>query len=246
VVVLGPTICVAEVARLWRSGGRPNSGEFGYFDERSNPEFADRVDDSELPPLLVPGAHNRANARLAATAALAAGCEWSAIQGGLKDFAGLAHRLEYLGQFGGLRCYNDSMATTPESVQAALASLAGPIWLLAGGRNKGADLSPICVAAANLAAGVCFYGDSRRELSDGYSQLRLGAEKPPMGSVVTLAQAVAWCVKRAGAGDALLLSPGCSSLDQFADYRERAAVFEQLVRGLRVSVSTANRAATAV
>jgi UDP-N-acetylmuramoylalanine--D-glutamate ligase len=111
----------------------------------------------QLPPLAVPGEHNRRNAALAAAAARCAGCWDAAIARGLKSFAGLPHRLEALGMVEGREFYNDSMATTPESAAAAVATFSGRVWLLAGGHDKGGDMARLGAAIARHARGAHFW-----------------------------------------------------------------------------------------
>ena len=113
---------------------------------------------SEIPPLAVPGAHNRANAALAAATTTAAGCPAQAIETGLRHYKGLPHRLELVGNVDGREFYNDSMATTPESAIAALLTFSGRCWLLVGGYDKGIDMSSLLAALPRHACGVAFYG----------------------------------------------------------------------------------------
>ncbi len=188
------------------------------------------VDPGELPPLRVPGEHSRINAACAATAARAMGCSRGSIHAALAEFAGLPHRLELIAEVAARRFYNDSMATTPESVVAALAALDRPVWLLAGGKDKGADLQSLAAAVAEEARGACFYGASREKLLTLAAEAcgRRGAEVP-LHRVETLHEALHWCWQRSRSGEAVVLSPGCSSHDQFRDYRHRAEVFARLV-----------------
>ncbi len=184
------------------------------------------VDESTLPELQVPGQHNRRNAVLASSAARAMGCLATAIDAGLSRFAGLPHRLEDLGQQFDRRFYNDSMATTTDSVLAALATVTGPLWLLAGGRDDGVSLERLAAAIALRCQGVGCFGASGPRLAN---MLAEQPSRPAFHLSETLDQAFHWCWQQSRPGDTILLSPGCSSLDQFADYVERATVFRHLV-----------------
>ncbi|MHB1034296.1 MAG: UDP-N-acetylmuramoyl-L-alanine--D-glutamate ligase [Pirellulales bacterium] len=184
----------------------------------------------ELAPLAAPGAHNRANAALAAAAALAIGCSRAAVERGLASFAGLPHRMEYVGQFGGRRFYNDSKATTPEATLAALAALDRPPWLLAGGYDKKIDLDPLAAAIVRQTRGAAFYGQVREQLSAGVMRHR---PEFPHIETETLAEALAWCVASSHEGDCILLSPASASLDQFGDFAQRGAKFVQMVRAMK-------------
>jgi UDP-N-acetylmuramoylalanine--D-glutamate ligase len=198
------------------------------------------VNDDDIPSLTVPGEHNRLNARCAAAVARSVGCELSAIHTALKNFRGLPHRLELVGEVAGRLFYNDSMATTPESVVVALQSLAQPVWLLAGGKDKGGDLAELAAAIAQHARGVCFYGAARERLYAAITPYFTASNakggvciSPAAVSVVeTLDEAVAWCYAHSKDGDALLLSPACSSYDQFQDYEHRALHFIALMKKL--------------
>jgi UDP-N-acetylmuramoylalanine--D-glutamate ligase len=186
--------------------------------------------DDELPLLLIPGRHNRQNAAFAAAAARAAGCSDVDIARGLAEFRGLPHRLEFVAEVQGRRFYNDSKATTPEAAQAALATLAGNIWLLAGGVDKGSDYSGFARAVTSRARGAAFFGAARKALH------ALVASESPACEVYcaeTMHEAFDWCWRQSQPGDAILLSPACASLDQFSDYQQRGEIFKQWVCELK-------------
>jgi UDP-N-acetylmuramoylalanine--D-glutamate ligase len=187
-----------------------------------------------LPRLTIPGRHNRVNASLAARAARAAGCSQSDIDAGLTNFRGLPQRLEpitFNGQTGlkGRRFYNDSSATTPESTVAALETLEGRVWLLAGGSDKGIEFGPLTEAIVRCAAGAAFFGDVRRRLLAGV------LEREPdflAAAFSTLEESLAWCWVQSQPGDVIALSPACASKDQFQNYRQRGEHFVRCVERL--------------
>jgi UDP-N-acetylmuramoylalanine--D-glutamate ligase len=197
---------------------------------RSRPDFDEFPVEPHL-NLLTPGAHNRLNARVAAAGAgLALECSGDngsraelgrAAAGALADFSGLPHRLRLVGERGGVRYYDDSKSTTPESTLLAIAALAedkglGTIRLIAGGYDKKIDLSPI----ANLA----------RSIGGLYA---IGQTAPGLGGAQcgTLEAALAKAQIEAKPGDVVVLSPGCASWDQFTNYEERGRRFAELVEG---------------
>lgn len=183
--------------------------------------------DDLIPPLPVVGSHQRANAACVAAAALGLGCSMDAIRSGLANFRGLPHRIEFVAEHDGRLFYNDSKSTTPESTIAALASFDRPVWLMAGGYDKGVDYRALVAAIATNARGAAFYG------AVGDTLQRLTLESSPAFeccAVKTLAEALAWCRARSQRGDAILLSPACASFDQFRDYQERGERFAALVR----------------
>jgi UDP-N-acetylmuramoylalanine--D-glutamate ligase len=182
--------------------------------------------DSEIPELRVPGEHNRQNARIAAKVAALVGAPPDAIGMALRAFRGLPHRLKPVCERNGRRFWNDSKSTTPAATVAALAAMAGPTWLLAGGIGKGADFSGFAKAAARLAQGVALFGRDRQLLHEllrerGYENCQMADD---------LGSAFHWCAEGSKPGDNILLSPGCASLDQFRDYAERGETFCKLAR----------------
>ena len=188
------------------------------------------VADEALPRLQVPGWHNRMNAACAATAALAAGCGREKIDRGLKSFRGLPQRMELIAQIAGRTFYNDSTSTTPESTIAALESADRPTLLLAGGHDKGFDFTEMIQSIARLAAGTAFFGQVGAKL---HGLLQASYADRISVAVPTLEEALDWCWRRSGPGDAIALSPGCSSHDQFRDFRERGERFDRLVSRLQ-------------
>lgn len=183
--------------------------------------------------LRIPGEHNRRNAATAVTAAciaLQATDDAWAIEA-LSGFVGLPHRLAFVGEFGGVRCYDDSKCTTPEAAALALAAFdeagecgVGRVHLICGGYDKGVDLGPMLRAAAGC-AGVHAIGATAPAIVAGV--LAAGGCAGPCGD---LARAVEAALSRAAPGDVLLLSPGCASWDQFENFVERGETFARLVR----------------
>ena len=186
----------------------------------------------EPPPLSVPGEHQRRNARLAL--AILGGCaqldgaptDTEAACAALAAFGGLDHRLQFVGEFQGVRCYNDSKATTPEATLLAISSLADAhrIHLIAGGYDKKIDLSPISALAPRL-AGLYGIGATQEEV----------ARHPSARRCTTLECAVETAMSLAKSGDLLLLSPGCASWDQFTNFEARGKRFVELLRSRAAS-----------
>lgn len=202
-------------------------------------ELADLLRAVELP--FVPGEHQRRNARLAILAAEAA-LRTELPSGAspanatnplrisrahmlhvLKDFRALPHRLEFVGEFGGLQCFNDSKSTTPDATLLAVAAFPEPkrIHLIAGGYDKKVDLTAIRELAAQL-GGLYAIGTTAPQLTG----------QPTAQACGTLENAVRAAAQRARPGDVLLLSPACASMDQFTNYEARGQAFSELVRAL--------------
>jgi UDP-N-acetylmuramoylalanine--D-glutamate ligase len=182
-----------------------------------------------LPPLPVPGQHNRINAACAAAAATAVGCRADAIRHGLEQFCPLPQRLQQFAVVEGRRFYNDSTATTPESTVAALRSLESPIWLLAGGKNKGFDVQPLAAEIVQRASGAAFFGSAGPEL---HRWVAAAGSKLPSIAVETMQEALRWCWSQSQPGQAIVLSPACASTDQFRNFQDRGRRFVELVRHL--------------
>lgn len=185
------------------------------------------VSPADLPPLSVPGEHNRLNGACAAAAALAAGCDRGDVLRGLETFRGLPQRLERLAIIDGREFYNDSTATTPESTIAALRSLVAPLWLLAGGKNKGFDFKPLAAEIVARARGAAFFGSVRQELLD---LVTAADARFPCTVVETMPEALNWCWAHSKPGEAIVLSPACASTDQFRNFRDRGERFTAMVQ----------------
>lgn len=217
--------------------------------------------DSELHPwtrrLPLPGAHNRMNANMAAHATAAAFSSsggWGVTDDDLKlareamlDFTGLAHRLQLVGIFNtscgtatrGVRVYNDSKSTTPESAALAVAALdeepslgAKRVHLICGGYDKKVDLKLLCDAGARCAA-VYTVGVTGPIIAAG-----VRAAGGTAHECETIAAATARAANEARDAEAILLSPGCASWDQFTNFEARGELFIREIERVLKPLST--------
>ena len=175
-------------------------------------------------PLL--GEHNAANACLAVATALHLGISRQAIAQGLRSIRGLPHRLEELQAVDGWLYVNDSIATTPESAMAALAAVSGPLAIILGGSDKGADFNSLAQAVVKRGALPIVIGSTAEQLA---ACLRQAGAFPHVAGTLTKAVAVARI--NLVPGGTILLSPACASFDQFQGFEDRGAQFRKLAQG---------------
>ena len=178
-----------------------------------------------LPPMPLPGRHNMENALAAAAVGHIAGLSDDAINEAIRGFKGVEHRLELVGEWAGVRWYNDSKATNPDAGRVALSAFPGaPVILIAGGYGSGFDLREwVQDVLANTEAAILI-GASAGELAEA---LR---EHPKVIRAETLEQAVSIAAGMARQGSVVLLSPAYKSYDMFKDLEDRGNQFKELVR----------------
>ncbi|MDP2872554.1 MAG: UDP-N-acetylmuramoyl-L-alanine--D-glutamate ligase [Bacillota bacterium] len=188
------------------------------------------------------GEHNVENVLAASAIAGLAGAGVEAIREVARTFRGVEHRLEPVREIGGVRYYNDSIATAPDRTAAALQALAGPLVLILGGYDKKIGFEQL--AAELLACGkvrtVLLMGATadniERALLNEVARRRAAGLAPGLPEMIRaqgdLADVVQLASRHAHPGDTVLLSPACASFDMFANFEERGRSFKELVRGL--------------
>jgi UDP-N-acetylmuramoylalanine--D-glutamate ligase len=182
--------------------------------------------------LPLPGRPMVENALAAIAAAGIAGVPPEAMAAVLRRFRGLPYRFRRLGRFADLDFYEDSLATNPTAAAGAIRSMAGPFFLIAGGLRRGArreDFTPMidALAGSDRCRAVALIGSAAPVLAEALGAMA-AATRPDVVMAGTLEGAMAEIRRRAQPGDAVLLSPGCESFDQFADYRQRGDRFASL------------------
>ncbi len=192
------------------------------------------LSEGELPLL---GRHNVLNALAAGLTARIAGASTPEIRAGMMSFRPLPHRLEPVAERRGVLWVNDSKATNVDAARSAMQSVDRPLVVLLGGKDKGEAWAPLAGPLAERARAVVLYGEAgpRLESELGSALEVLVREKerttPPLVRVDEgFEAAVATAASLASSGDAILLSPACSSFDLFADYEERGRRFAELAR----------------
>ncbi len=197
----------------------------GWYDRDRRVLILDGTDLLPRRDLALLGDHNVANALAAALAAAAAGAGREAIARALGSFQALPHRLEPVGEVDGVLWINDSKATNVASTEVAVAALERPFVLLLGGRHKGEPYTRLAAAMGGRCRAIVAYGEAgdlvERDLRDLVPVHRAGS----FADVVALAR------RLAHPGDAVLLSPACSSYDMFRNYEDRGAQFRAAAGG---------------
>lgn len=173
----------------------------------------------------LPGEHNLSNALAATAVGHAAGVGPEAIAKAIREFKAVEHRLELVGRFSGVRWYNDSKATNPDSTYKALAAFSEPIILIAGGRNKGIDIEPLARTIARRATALVAMGETGDELARRVRDA--GLEK--VDRAADLRDAVRKAAAVAPPGSVVLLSPAFTSYDMFENYEDRGRRFKSTV-----------------
>jgi UDP-N-acetylmuramoylalanine--D-glutamate ligase len=177
------------------------------------------------PPMPLPGRHNMENALAAAAVGRIAGLSDQVIAEAVARFKGVPHRLELVGEWDGVRWYNDSKATNPDAGRVALGSFPGvPLILIAGGYGGGFELGEWVRDVLANAEGVVLMGASGDELAH---ELR---DHPNVVRARTLEEAVAAAERLARPSSVVLLSPAYKSFDMFRDFEDRGDQFKAIVR----------------
>ncbi len=175
------------------------------------------------------GRHNLANALAACAAAFAAGFSADAMRSGIDAVKGVPHRLELVRARQGVRWYNDSIATAPERVMAAVHAIQTPLVLLLGGRDKDLPWGELADLLHTRRPKVILFGEAADLIESAL--LKNGADYP-LYRVPDLKNAVKKADRIAEAGESVLLSPGGTSFDAFRDFEERGEFFRQWVKEL--------------
>ena len=200
---------------------RRKSIDLGTFVHQN--ELVLRTEDDEfsiikIDQIQLRGAHNLENIAAAITASFLAGADPSSIQEAVKEFKGLEHRLEFVREIDGVKFYNDSFSTTPETTMAAIRSFDEPIILLLGGSEKNADYQELTktIEQKNIKLIIPIGGTAKRIV-------------PSIGEIKSMEEAVKIAKEKSSPGEVVLLSPASASFDCFKNYQERGKIFKQEV-----------------
>lgn len=220
---------IADSVPCWTFGtNKPDFKAFGLVEEGGEKHLAFQFE--ALMPvreLKIRGAHNQSNALAALALGHAVGLPFEPMLRTLREFAGLAHRCQWVGERAGVSFYDDSKATNVGAALAAIeglgADIDGKLVLLAGGDGKGADFSALREPVAKFCRAVVLLGRDAELVGAALS------DETPKVRVQTLDEAVRKAAELARPGDAVLLSPACASLDMFKNFEERGRLFARAV-----------------
>lgn len=187
------------------------------------------------------GEHNLQNVLAAAAVSYMAGVGVEGIEQVIKAFKGLEHRLEFVREVNGVRYYNDSFSTTPETAIAAIKSFTEPEVLILGGSDKGSDYSElgrVVVRSSNVRA-VIIIGTTASKIETAIRKVQVGVTPQKgvnpiflVGGGSSIGQIVRKAKGLSQPGDVVLLSPACASFDMFKNYKDRGRQFKDCVSQL--------------
>ena len=236
---------------VWLVRGFDADGSKRKRNEASEELYLQRLMPADA--LRIRGRHNAVNALAALALAAAAGCSLAPMLFGLREYRGEAHRVESVGLVNGVEFFDDSKGTNVGATVAALNGLGqagrdpgaagshkdsvpgatgshGKVVVILGGDGKGQDFSPLAAPVARFARAVVLIGRDA-----GLLRAALASTGVPLIDAPSMQEAVALANGQAAAGDAVLLSPACASLDMFDNYVHRAAVFRDAVAQIAAS-----------
>ncbi len=155
------------------------------------------------------------------------GIDMDCIIKAVESFNGLAHRMEWIRDYQGVSYYNDSKATNVGAVVRSLESFNKPVLLIAGGKDKGGDYSPLRELVKNRVKTLILIGEATERMTESLGDCTETIVVKSLEDAVFVAR------ERAESGDIVLLSPACSSYDMFGDYEERGDSFKSLVKAFK-------------
>ena len=184
----------------------------------------------EIKEIKVLGDHNLENILAAVAIAYLAGIEPEVIKKAVANFKGVEHRIEYVGTFYDVACYNDSKATNPEAAQVAIKSMKNKGVLIAGGMDKGSDFEALSDLYCDHLSHLVLLGETKE-------QMKMAAYQAGFYTVTlvdTMAEAVSKAFELAKPGSSILLSPACASWDMYESYEVRGKDFKTCIEKVRL------------
>ena len=215
---------------------KPEGGLVGSFVEENTLKYFNGETTIPLMPLdsvQLIGQHNLMNALAACAAGVTAGFSVSSMQEGIQSVKEIPHRLEFIRKINGVRWYNDSIATAPERVIAALHAISGPIVLILGGRDKDLPWTDLAALIHERKPKVIVFGEAGTMIQKVLLEFEDNMPDYPISQVENLSNAVFEASTITKSGESVLFSPGGTSYDAFLDFEERGNLFKQLVESIQ-------------
>ncbi|KXB71836.1 UDP-N-acetylmuramoyl-L-alanine--D-glutamate ligase [Peptoniphilus sp. DNF00840] len=204
--------------------------EKGAYLDQGKIYFKDGVKIEEIldvKDIKIPGDHNIRNIMAAIIACKLLNIDLDVIKKSIASFTGVEHRIEFVREVDGVKYYNDSKGTNPDSTEVAVAAMDGDVVLIAGGYDKGADFDNLIEKSKDKLKTAILFGQTAEKISE--SCKKYGVE---FYITEDLKKAVELAKKLAVKGDDVLLSPACASWDMYKSYEVRGQHFKDLVKEL--------------
>ena len=210
-----------SMEKISEKGSYFEDGKIYYNDGKSTEEILDVKD------LKIPGVHNIKNVMAAIIIAKLFGIDSNTIKRSISSFTGVEHRIEFVRELNGVKYYNDSKGTNPDSTEVAIAAMDGDVILIAGGYDKNSNFDNLIEKSKDKLKTVILLGETADKISNSCKKSDV-----EFYIVKDLNKAVELAKKLAVKGEDVLLSPACASWDMYSNYEARGRHFKDLVREL--------------
>ncbi len=187
-----------------------------------------RIEIIDINELQLVGLHNYENVMCAAAVAVFDGMDINLLRQVLREFKGVEHRIEYVGEFDKVKYYNDSKGTNPAAAIKGIQAMKWPTLLIAGGYDKQSSYEEWINCFDGKVKYLVLIGQTKEKIKD--AALHCGLKEEAVILCDDLKEAVDFCKNKAVEGDAVLLSPACASWGQFDNYEQRGDIFKEYVR----------------
>lgn len=210
-----------SMEKISEKGSYFEDGKIFYNDGKSTEEIL------EVKDLKIPGVHNIKNVMAAIIIAKLFGIDSNTIKRSISSFTGVEHRIEFVRELHGVKYYNDSKGTNPDSTEVAIAAMDGDVILIAGGYDKNSNFDNLIEKSKDKLKTVILLGETADKISNSCKKSDV-----EFYIVKDLNKAVELAKKLSVKGEDVLLSPACASWDMYSNYEARGRHFKDLVREL--------------
>ena len=210
-----------SMEKISERGSYFEDGKIFYNDGKSTEEIL------EVKDLKIPGVHNIKNVMAAIIIAKLFGIDSNTIKRSISSFTGVEHRIEFVRELNGVKYYNDSKGTNPDSTEVAIAAMDGYVILIAGGYDKNSNFDNLIEKSKDKLKTVILLGETADKISNSCKKSDV-----EFYIVKDLNKAVELAKKLSVKGEDVLLSPACASWDMYSNYEARGRYFKDLVREL--------------